>query len=45
MINNLKTLFLLTLLSGVFLALGFFVGGQVGLIVALVFALGMNIGS
>jgi len=44
-INNLKTLFLLTLLSGVFLALGFFVGGQVGLIVALVFALGMNIGS
>ena len=45
MINNLKTLFLLTMLSGVFLALGFFVGGQVGLIVALVFALGMNIGS
>jgi len=44
-INNLKTLFLLTMLSGVFLALGFFVGGQVGLIVALVFALGMNIGS
>ncbi len=33
------------MLSGVFLALGFFVGGQVGLIVALVFALGMNIGS
>jgi len=44
-INNLKTLFLLAMLSGVFLALGFFVGGQVGLIVALVFALGMNIGS
>ena len=45
MANNLKTVFLLTLLSGVFLALGFFVGGQVGLIVALVFALAMNIGS
>ncbi len=45
MINNLKTLFLLTLLSGVFLALGFFVGGQIGLIFALFFALAMNIGS
>ncbi len=45
MINNLKTVFLLTLLSGVFLALGLFVGGQVGLIIALVFALAMNIGS
>ncbi len=45
MINNLKTIFLLTLLSGVLLALGFFVGGQVGLIVALIFALAMNMGS
>ena len=45
MINNLKTVFLLTLLSGVFLALGFFVGGQIGLIVALIFALAMNMGS
>ena len=45
MINNLKTVFLLTLLSAVFLALGFFVGGQVGLIVALIFALAMNVGS
>jgi heat shock protein HtpX len=44
-VNNLKTVFLLTLLSAVFLALGFFVGGQVGLIVALVFALAMNAGS
>ncbi|MCH7810924.1 MAG: zinc metalloprotease HtpX [Chloroflexi bacterium] len=45
MINNLKTVFLLTLLSAVFLALGFFVGGQIGLIVALIFALAMNMGS
>ena len=45
MINNLKTVFLLTLLSGVFLALGLFVGGQIGLIVALIFALAMNMGS
>ena len=45
MINNLKAIFLLTLLSGVLLALGFFVGGQVGLILALIFALAMNIGS
>jgi heat shock protein HtpX len=44
-VNNLKTVFLLTLLSAVFLALGFFVGGQVGLIVALVLALAMNVGS
>jgi heat shock protein HtpX len=44
-VNNLKTVFLLTLLSGVFLALGLLVGGQVGLIIALVFALAMNIGS
>ncbi|MCH7484130.1 MAG: zinc metalloprotease HtpX [Chloroflexi bacterium] len=43
--NNLKAIFLLTLLSGVLLALGFFVGGQVGLILALIFALAMNIGS
>ncbi len=45
MINNLKAVFLLTLLSGIFLALGLFVGGQIGLIVALVFAVAMNIGS
>jgi len=44
-INNLKAAFLLTLLSGVFLALGFFTFGQIGLIVALVLALAMNIGS
>ncbi len=45
MINNLKAVFLLILLSGVFLALGFFTFGQVGLIVALVLALAMNVGS
>ncbi len=45
MANNLKTVFLLTLLSGVFLALGLIVGGQVGLVIALVLALAMNVGS
>ena len=40
--NNLKTLFLMVLLSGIFLAIGWLVGGQTGLIVAFVFALGMN---
>ncbi len=43
--NNLKTVFLLTLLSGVFLALGYAFGGQAGLIFALIFAAVMNIGS
>ncbi len=43
--NNLKTVFLLTLLSGILLALGYLFGGQAGLIVALVFAGAMNIGS
>lgn len=40
--NTLKTLFLLVLLSAIFLVLGYAIGGQVGLIVAFVFALGMN---
>src|SRR3972149_7375756 len=40
--NNLKTLLLMVLLSGIFLAIGGLVGGQTGLIVAFVFALGMN---
>ena len=40
--NALKTVFLLVLLSGLFLVLGYAVGGQVGLIVAFVFSLGMN---
>jgi heat shock protein HtpX len=40
--NAVKTVFLLVLLSAIFLVLGYLVGGQVGLIVAFVFALGMN---
>ncbi len=43
--NNLKTVFLLTLLSGILLGLGYLLGGQGGLIVALIFAAVMNIGS
>ncbi len=43
--NNLKTVFLLTMLSGIFLLLGYGFGGQAGLIVALIFAGVMNIGS
>ncbi len=43
--NNVKTVFLLVLLSGVFLGLGFVLGGQVGLVFALIFAGVMNIGS
>lgn len=41
----LKTVFLLTLLSGVFLAIGFFMFGQIGVIIAGVVAVGMNFGS
>jgi heat shock protein HtpX len=44
-VNNLKAVFLLTLLSAVFLALGYFFGGTVGLVLALIIALAMNIGS
>jgi len=44
-INNVKTVFLLVLLSGVFLVLGYALGGSVGLIFALIFASVMNIGS
>src|SRR3970040_1541429 len=40
--NAIKTVFLLVLLSGLFLVLGYAVGGQVGLIVAFVFSLGLN---
>ncbi len=43
--NNVKTVFLLVLLSGVFLGLGFVLGGQAGLVFALIFAGVMNIGS
>jgi len=44
-VNNLKAVFLLTLLSAVFLALGYFIGGSIGLILAFIIALAMNIGS
>ena len=40
--NTLKTVFLMVMLSGIFLAIGGLVGGRIGLIVALVFAAGMN---
>jgi heat shock protein HtpX len=43
--NNLKAVFLLVALSGVLLLIGGAVGGQAGLVVALVFAFAMNIGS
>jgi len=45
MLSNAKTVFLLVLLSGIFLAAGYLLGGQVGVIFALVLALVMNIGS
>src|SRR6266545_5466934 len=43
--RNVKTVFLLTLLSGILLAIGYVLGGSGGLIIALIFAGVMNIGS
>ncbi len=43
--NNLKTVFWLTLLSAILLGLGYFFAKQTGLVVALVLAAAMNIGS
>jgi heat shock protein HtpX len=43
--NNLKAVFLLVFLSAVLLAIGGLVGGTPGIIIALIFALAMNIGS
>jgi heat shock protein HtpX len=43
--NNLKTVFLLVLLSGILMAIGYFFAGTAGLIFAGIFALVMNIGS
>lgn len=40
--NAVKTVFLLVLLSAIFLVLGYLVGGTFGLIIAFVLALGMN---
>jgi heat shock protein HtpX len=43
--SNLKTVFLLTFLSGILLVLGWLLGGTAGLIFALIFSAAMNIGS
>lgn len=43
--NNLKTLILLTLLSGILMLFGFFIGGQSGLTFAFIFALIINMGA
>ena len=43
--NHVKTFFLLMVLTGLLLLIGAAVGGQVGLIIALVFALAMNFGA
>lgn len=43
--HNLRVILLLGALSALFLLVGYAFGGQVGMIVALVFALAMNIGS
>ena len=43
--TNIKTVFLLVLLSGLLLLIGGLIGGQIGIIIALVFAMAMNIGS
>ena len=40
--NTLKTIFFLTLLTGLFLIIGALLGGRVGLVIAFMFALGMN---
>ena len=43
--NHIKTFFLLMVLTGLLLLIGAAVGGQAGLIIALVFALAMNFGA
>jgi len=45
MLSNVKTVFLLVLLSGLFLLVGYILGGGAGLIFAGILALAMNIGS
>lgn len=45
MVNNLKALMLIVALSGILLLLGYLFGGSVGLIIAVIFAFAMNIGS
>jgi heat shock protein HtpX len=43
--SNLKTVFLLVLLSGILMAIGYFFAGTAGLIFAFILAMAMNIGS
>jgi heat shock protein HtpX len=43
--NTLKTTFLLALLTGVFLAIGYLLGGNSGMVLAFVFAIVMNLGA
>ena len=43
--NTLKTFFLLMVLTGMLLLIGAAIGGQAGLVIALVFALAMNFGA
>ena len=43
--NTLKTVFLMSVMMGLFLLVGGILGGQTGLIIAFVFALAMNFGS
>lgn len=40
--NHIKTVFLLTAMTGLFLVLGYSLGGQTGMVIALIIALGMN---
>ena len=43
--NHIKTFFLLMVLTGLLLLIGGALGGQIGIIIALVFALAMNFGA
>jgi heat shock protein HtpX len=45
MVNQLKTLFFLVLLSGLFLAFGYLFGGRTGMVWGFFFAMAMNLGS
>ena len=40
--NHIKTVFLLTAMTGLFLLLGYVLGGQTGMVIALIIALAMN---
>ena len=41
--NNIKTVFFMTLMGVIFLALGYVAGGRSGMTFALVFAIGINV--